>query len=543
MKIIQLIYCMPLMLCHSAIMAKVYDVSYISIKNDIDFNTYIGPIADNIAATPVVAGTHSKVSTQQRLFAYARIACESDKVYGTTSPCYVQRYRWDLWEDNPLVPYPYLGPSCLADTYGCNSNGIYSSLTGLYSDANGFYNVPQGDRNFTTPQTIIAANINPAYAEALHQIQDGKQVSITQNICRYVANTPTQGIGKCINTPLYRDKVITNTLNYKKVGTLQLKTINQRNQIFIDSDGTPHLLPGTPGCNEATVSGATGVICEVSSYDFTTHSFPVNNPFSFSLRVSNGQLNAKVAVNDVKISTDKATWVGKDERIALDSMLNKNRIYAFFSKNYFKALIEANLLGSDVDVLRFSFFHRDMPSSGYYEFSPSVRFDLKSRNYSVFIQAKNSINHSYAEGMVGRDQLNFPYTLVESGPVSASRLELRLSQNSGIPFNGYCTFYQEGIAIPIPSSLVFNSTTQGSNYQHPIRCDATPVDIRALGIKDARPVEHWIESDNSTGQTRYYDLSLNFNLRDPMALRTSTGDQWEGIATQSGTLELRAIWN
>ncbi|WP_421324638.1 hypothetical protein [Aeromonas sp. 604176] len=523
-----------------SVAAEITNSSYLSIKNHIDSNIYIGPLAynDDIGT---IAGTSHITHPNQELLAYARIACKRN--YSSPSPCMSSSYPfWTLWEPNPFVPAPYLGISChilTTASYGCDKTGkfpLYYIQGALYPQTAhwGVRSFP-GFRNYgfmSQPYGFIAGAVSTAYLEKLHNVPTGNQVSITQQFCAHKSANVVLPTLPC-------DYQETNTLNYKKAGTLTLMPIKQKNNIFVDSNGTPTLLPGSTGCEQATVAGVNGLVCEISSYNFETQGWPSKSPFNYAIRINNAALNAKVAVEDIKISADKVTWTGKEVTQPLDTLQGRKSIYIFLSKKYFKALNDTGLLGSDQQVLRFSIFHSEMTASGYYEFSPSVQFDVKSRYYSVFITPESG---SYAEGKVGYDRLVFPYKLAESGPVSASRLEMRVTQDTGTVFKGFCTLYQGNSAIPVPTRLVFNSESLGDNYLQPIRCDATPIDLRSFQIKDSRPPEYW-QGQEGDGVTRYYDVALDFDLRHPMVFETTAGEPWEGIAAQTGKIELRAIWN
>ncbi|MNE59992.1 hypothetical protein D3C80_1551140 [compost metagenome] len=98
-------------------------------------------------------------------------------------------------------------------------------------------------------------------------------------------------------------------------------------------------------------------------------------------------------------------------------------------------------------------------------------------------------------------------------------------------------------AVPVPTRLVFDSAQQGKDYQHPIRCDSTPVDIRSLGIQDSQAPLMWTDPNGDSGIARFYTLALEFDLTDPMTQRTTTGDMWEGDAQQSGTITINGNWH
>lgn len=531
------IFCILGLLYSAWGVASTMNDSYLSIKNNIDSNIYIGPL--NFSRdTATIAGSSHITHPNQRFLAYARIACKEE--HNTSNPCYFARKNfWTLLEVDPFVSFPYRGIACAIDTISyCQKS---ATLGPLVIDGNLFpkesywgpWSIPGLDSyGFINLYMFVAATLNMAYLEKLHSVPTGNQVSITQKLCGHnISNVILPDI-KCTSEQV-------NTLNYKKAGTLTLLSVVRNNNIVVDSDGSPSLLPGSTGCEYATVADVNGLVCEISNYNFETQGWPSQSPFSYAIRINHAALNAKVAVEDIKISADKITWTGKEIRQPLETLQGRKSIYVFLSKNYFKALNDTGLSGSKQQVLRFSLFHSQMLNGGYYEFSPSLKFDIVSRYYRVSITPESG---SYAEGKVGYDRLIFPYLLTESGPASASRLEMRVTQDTGSAFNGFCTLYQDKTAIPVPTRLVFNSERLGDNYLHPIRCDATPIDLRFFQIKDSRPPEHWQEQEGD-GVTRYYDVALDFDLRHPMVFESTTGEPWEGIATQTGKIELRAIWN
>lgn len=503
--------------------AKVLSNNYISIDNDIDMNVYVGFASKG--ADAYINGTDASDNAGSILRAYASIACSS-----VACP---QSGKREIWDNTSEVMQPFTGPVCRNNGGGDICNG---SWIGTYPRS--YYTLFDKGVRINNSQDHYDMQPNDVYVsgEYLRRLVNkpiGTTTTLSHSICFWPSNIVLGENERCEKSP-HRTFMNSNTLWYNKIGHLHLKPLTLRNTIMVDSTGSPKLAPGSQQCEYR----GRGIVCEMVHFDAN-----FTNVTEHTLKIAlHNSIAAQVPRGDLSWSLDKTTYFDTTQKGSLDSLKNKNVIYVYLGPGYFKAMVNAGLAGTNIDTFNFIIQQQGaLAFSGVYRFSPSMKNDVLSRNYSVLIKPSDGSNHLFAEGSVGKDMLTFNYDLIESGPKSATKLLIRVGQDTGMPFNGLCTFYQEDRAIPVPTNLKFNSSLYGTGYSQPVRCDRTPTDIRTLGIADSHPPEHWEDTDGS-GLTRFYQLGLEFNLRSSMAQRTVGGEPWEGMAHQTGTIEFTAIW-
>lgn len=496
---------------------------YISIDNNVDSNIYVGHA--DIGAAGFISGSDASDKAGSPLNAYASIPC-----WGVAN-C-PKDGNWEIWDHRTDFTQPLTGPVC--ESKGANiCNGFW---VGTYPKS--YYTLFDQGVRFTPganrDKVVYRGDvyISNEYLRYLVNRPIKSSVKISHSICYWPSNIALGENERCEKSP-HRTFMNTNSLVYEKVGHLHLKPLTMRNTIMVDSTGTPKLAPGSQQCEYR----GRGILCAMVHME--ANLFQTEHSLKINLHQS---LAAKVPTGDLSWSLDKSFFWDTANKGSLDRLDGKSVIYVYFGPGYFKALIDSGLADTNIDPFHFVIQQeRAMKTSGIYIFSPSMKNEVLSRNYSVSIKPSDGGSHLFAEGSVGKDMLTFNYDLIESGPKSATKLLLRVGQDTGMPFNGLCTFYQEENAIPVPTNLKFNSSLYGAGYSQPVRCDRTPTDIRTLGIADSHPAEHWEDTDGS-GLTRFYQLGLEFNLRSSMTQRTVGGEPWEGMAHQTGTIEFTAIW-
>ncbi|MCZ4335576.1 hypothetical protein O4H51_22290 [Aeromonas hydrophila] len=500
--------------------------NYISIDNNIDMNVYVGLASKGGGA--YVNGTDANDNAGSILRAYASIACS-----GVTCPSDGNR---EIWDNSTNLTLPFTGPVCRSKGGAAICDG--QTYLGTYPKSyytvfdKGIRFMPKG-LNMNDMMQANDLYISNDYLRRLVNIPTGSSTSISQSICFWPSNIVLGENERCEKSR-HSTFMNTNTLSYSKIGHLHLKPLTVRNTIMVDSTGAPKLAPGSQQCEYR----GKGIVCEMVHFEAN-----FTNVTHHALKIAlHNSIAAQVPRGDLSWSLDKTTYFDTTLKGSLDSLENKNVIYVYLGPGYFKALVNSGLAGTNIDGFNFTIEQLGaLGLSGVYRFFPSMKNDVLSRNYSVSIKPSDGSSHLFAEGSVGKDMLTFNYDLIESGPKSATKLLLRIGQDTGTPFNGLCTFYQEERAIPVPTNLKFNSSLYGAGYSQPVRCDRTPTDIRTLGITDSHPAEHWEDADGS-GLTRFYQLGLEFNLRSSMTQRTVGGEPWEGMAHQTGTIEFTAIW-
>ncbi|MGU5890756.1 hypothetical protein [Aeromonas hydrophila] len=290
------------------------------------------------------------------------------------------------------------------------------------------------------------------------------------------------------------------------------------------------------------------MLCRFLDYDFNQDgSQSFSDPYIYT-NIKNAALNSAIVGGDVQMSANLTNWALKGADYNVSYLRGQSSIYLFLSSNFFKQVVRLGLQEQLTrNLINFNMRNIKAPESGFYEFSGTTEIIIKPRDFSVSILSSEGVSNPYREGNVGKDILNFSYTISDSGPISADMLEITVSQDIGAPYQGLCTFYPAGQAVPeqavpIPTRLVFDSTNHGTASRHAVRCDQTPLDIRTLGIQDSQPPQEWNDPVSGKGITRFYKLALEFDLTDPMVQRTIGNDLWEGEVQQSGTITIKGTW-
>ncbi|MNI12867.1 hypothetical protein D3C73_660720 [compost metagenome] len=442
-----------------------------------------------------------------------------------------------MWDDGP-VPSPYLNQRCILGYAGCDSESQAINKPQVVDDK-GFYGVMGAAYGWTN------GLLSPSFYNYLRTMDISATLTRTVNACWTDIEYDARSGARCKNQETgnwYKGEQ-----KHTKAAHLTLHPNNIVSEVIIDSNGSPIILPGSQGCNLGTVYGVEGVICKFIDYELRHNGAPLNTAF-IRPKITNSTLLSKINATDFLFSSDQTSWVYYTLNMSLEYLKNQNSIYLFLSKTMLKSMTELNMSNvSTQDLIEFTMTNGLAPESGYYEFGASAEVTIKPRQFNVSILASDG-GPPYREGEVGKDILSFPYNISDSGPTGADALSISVKQDNGSPYQGNCTFYPADQitvekAVPVPTRLVFDSAQQGKDYQHPIRCDSTPVDIRSLGIQDSQAPLMWTDPNGDSGIARFYTLALEFDLTDPMTQRTTTGDMWEGDAQQSGTITINGNWH
>ncbi|HDZ8847781.1 TPA: hypothetical protein RUW98_002990 [Aeromonas veronii] len=501
--------------------------NFLFIENEADDNLFITP-TDYLE--PRLTGANAWTSnTDQDSLAY---------VNNGTNPG-VEGYNVDMWEDGP-ISYPYVNQRCRRQDRGCDSATAEAINKPAVVNEYGFFGLMGAADGWGH------AKISASFFNYLRGMPVGSVLNRQMNLCYTTAKYDAAAGGRC------KDQTrgtweIANT-HHKKAGHIRFIQKNTITEVIIDSNGNPFITPGSQECVNYSIGSRNGIMCKYLDYDFRDDGSQSYSQPTISTSIKHSALDSAISNSDVQMSADRKTWVSLGTKYSVSRLKGNTSIYIFLSSNFFKQLVRLGIQDNVVkSLLNFNMLNSTAPESGFYEFNGTTEVKIKPRSFSVSILSSDGLNNPYREGVVGKDIMSFAYNISDSGPASADKLEIAISQDIGSPYKGFCTFYPGSNvvmedAVPIPTRLVFKSTLNDTVSQHGIRCDGSPLDIRALGIKDNQPPQTWNDPINGEGIARFYNLALEFDLTDPMVQRTIYNQLWEGEVQQSGTITIKGTW-
>ncbi|WAF90762.1 hypothetical protein NRZ28_00360 [Aeromonas hydrophila] len=501
--------------------------NFLFIENEADDNLFIAP-TDSL--NPRLTGANAWASNNnQDSLAYvdngANRSVTGDNV--------------DMWEDGP-ISYPYVNQRCIRTYSGCDYETAEAINKPAVVNEYGFFGLMGAASGWGH------AKISASFFNYLKGMPVGSVLNRQMNLCYTTAKYDAAAGGRCKDQTTGRWYIV-NT-HHKKAGHIRFIQKNTVTEVIIDSNGTPFITPGSQECVNYSIGTRDGILCKYLDYDFKDDGSQSYSQPTISTSIKHSALNSAISNADVQMSADRNTWVSLGTRYSISRLKGNTSIYIFLSSNFFKQLVRLGIQDNVVkSLLNFNMTNSIAPESGFYEFNGTTEVKIKPRSFSVSILPSDGLSNPYREGVVGKDIMNFSYNISDSGPVSADTLEIAITQDIGSPYQGLCTFYPtEDTArkqeVPIPTRLSFNSTVNGPLSQHNIRCDGTPLDIRALGIQDSTTPQEWNDPVSGKGITRFYKLALEFDLTDPMVQRTIDNDLWEGEVQQSGTITIKGTW-
>ncbi|MFH7527849.1 hypothetical protein AB2J22_21270 [Aeromonas sp. A5] len=467
-------------------------------------------------------------------YGYAAIACPDASKYNS-GPCDISSSTrtWNMYESNPIVPEPYIGLACPLKTTECPSTGYFGLSPNAQLRIDGIYNHGQGSLpNLATNAIKSWPRVSYSYLKAMHDMGVGDSHSTSQTFCA--------GFKACNEN--------STDLTLIKKGDIDFDYLNQESTIIIDSNGIADIVPGSKGCELKTISGVNGVACEALRYNTRGDKVKVYNAFTIGLSTVNTNA-ASMGINnkDVKFSFDGIEWfdggVISTDRVSGNKMSVSDTMYIFFSPKYLKAIMGTSRKKNNLSSYFAVSFQSIVDNMISYRFWLPTKIGLITRNYNVSILSQDGVEQPYRSGEVGKDILVFPYYLLTSGPGSTTSMAISITQDIGTPYGNNCTFYQNDNQISVPAILNFMG---GAYYQkkYKVSCDGSQIDISDI-LRYRAPTTHpsvWNDK-NVNDITNYYKIRLIFDLRDPMLFTTTSGDTWEGEATQTGKITFTATWN
>ncbi|MFQ2200070.1 hypothetical protein ACK33S_19240 [Aeromonas hydrophila] len=319
--------------------------------------------------------------------------------------------------------------------------------------------------------------------------------------------------------------------------------------ILIDSDGSANLVDNAAGCRTTTINGKNGVMCHLFKFLPTQYADNLDsrNGVGYGLFIKDTRL-ASLGKGDVLVSVNNsATWLNLEQMVNIsDQPIRNDDIYLFFSTAFFKSLNSIDLSTFDINSAFYLGLTRGVSNPYHLDITLPISSNIKimPRTVSATITSHSS---GYLEGDVGKSLITFPYTIQESGPTSAEKLEISISQDRGAAFNNKCTFYPlettaSQLGVPIETYLSFDTLNNGKIKQG-ILCNNQPIELRQLGIKDSRPPIQNGNESSIPSISRAYDLDLVFDLTGDSGAVTTTGQNWQGKVEQTGSITFKASWN
>ncbi|WP_144135461.1 hypothetical protein [Shewanella algae] len=508
---------------------------FLFIDNKEDSNYFVTPLA---RLNPRLTGGNVWTTlkhTRQRSLAYVSFYTNY-----TDSP----NYNFDMWETDSPISSPYINQRCIYSYSRCDPETSGAIAQPILVDDKGFYKVnPMADG---WQHALISSN----FFEYLKSMPLGSTLTRTMNSCTTREDyNPLLG-QRCIdmNTGTWRQQ----TISHVKNAHLTFKRTNAVSELMVDSSGNAIILPGSVGCElGSAIRRDEGVICEFLRYDLQNTGEAKFTTINLSTELIGGM--TAPSNYDLQMSINKADWVINGANLRLDKLIGYNTVYIFMSNAFLKKMFDLGLENVKTrDLVNFQFYNSLSPGSGYYDISGTTEIIVKPREFSVSIIPEDGFSKPHQEGTVGQDELSFGYNIITSAPTTATSLEISLSQdkNYGVPnlnYLDYCNFYPEGsfdvnksVAVPVRLSFMTNS---GGKYNELIDCWGRSVSLLENGIAKSQSSIVDLLPDGSPVFTDFYNIKLNFDLKDPSLEFTYDGSLWEGYVHQSGEIRVSASWN
>lgn len=500
--------------------------TYLFIENNVDKEYFI----TSGSLDPRFSGSNvwTKYKTKQVSLGYM-------SNIGWSNP---NRYI-DMWiTDSPIIQ-PFLGIRCMTTGANCPASG-YIAPNAL--DSFGFYHARTGGS--LENGSYGAATLSPSAYEYFRS----RSVSTTDvfelNLCYmsssngdydYASGTRCKDLTSNAYWRYY-------SISLEKVGHLTLKGTGAMAEIWVASDGMPSIHEGSELCQTGIVSGVSGIICKMISYDLQ-QSKALTTSLKFRMVIDTATLGFSPAGSEVKYSGDAATWTNYSSSAVYNKIFitGGEYVYVFLSKDFFKKSVNAGTdLTNKESLFTFDFNNSITPESGYYQFTPSTQLNILPKDYGISIISSDGSAAPSASGKIGDDQpITFEYTVTTSAPRQADSITAQVTGEStqldGVP---WCVFSSDDgtLKVPIPAYLSWISAS-GNEVKTRNSCSEDAVDItQALWTQTA-----WNANlDNSFFFTT--KLKLLFPMNDSRSLFSVDGSDWMGNVKASGEVKVTATW-
>ncbi|MEN3802978.1 hypothetical protein ABDZ32_20705 [Aeromonas veronii] len=515
---------------HSVEISRVFNTSNFVLIEDMSNDTFF--VGGGVSTSPSSSlggssdWTRLKGSRQTTL-AYTSTANEglisSDD--GVNDSYYV-----DMWSDT-LTNNVLIGQQCFITSKGCDPNTSISQSNIYKTDSKGFYGQKAVYNNRMT------ARLSKNFFYILKNMGVGDTFSHTLHSCK-TQRSPDSYTGKCIDLAASLRVHVESKLSHKKIAHLKLQTNDIQAKITSDTNGKIEVLPGSTGCDEYIYKGKVGVKCNFISYTYDA----VNDATTLALSpvIINSLISNNVKDSDVVLVNNNGATAEVGQAFSINSLSGGSVIDLYMSSDVFKLISDKNITGQLKDFISVSFSDINNPGSGFYEVQSNTTIDILPPSPSVTISSAGGELTPYRSGVIGRDVIEFPYVISESHFSKANSLLLSVSQDNGVPKDHACTFVNGDLYVPVYAYIEFSANN--SKYRVATSCDNNIINLRSYNIIESRPAFEW-ETITGKGSRNYYDVSLNFDLRNSVSQRSTTGELWEGEVHQSGTITVKAIWN
>lgn len=448
-------------------------------------------------------------------------------------------YNIEIWEDNPVVPFPYLGLNCWKSQVDCESS-IYKPGSTLIRE-NGFRVVANRDSRVINPR------LSQGYVNYLAALPVGNKFSTDMNYCWSMNSGQEINCKSNQNAVDEMNQWEKRRVSFTKQGQLRIENSPITVDLMISSSGDYWILPGSQDCENMAPFGQSGVVCRFARYDLQLAAPAVLDVLTLTPSIKDGRLS-NTALGDLQISTDRNIWYKQGDKMPFSELKKSDSIYVFISKDMLKKISSIAPPRNLKNMFSLVVSNSIHAASGFYEIMGSADVNFTSRQMSVTIREKDGLTHPVKSGTVGRDKLEFEYIISESATVPSESLEISVRQDTGTPYKGNCTFYplnniNQNMAVAIPARILFTDRIGADkNISAQINCDGTPLDLRKDKIVETSSAALWTEDGDVNGAIRFYDISLLFDLRHYLVPQTIGGETWEGEVYQSGTISVKSVW-
>ena len=500
--------------------------SFLFIENNVDNEYFVTPNA----LDPRFSGANmwTRYSTAQVSLGYmGNIGWVSPNTYT------------DMWIENSSISRPFQGIRCMTSGNTCPSSGY---IAGEIIDDHGFYHTKAGNSIYNGSYGL--GSLSPEAYEYFRKLPVGSSETFEINWCHTTTNYDYSDGTRCkdITTGGAYWRYYNFTLN--KIAHLTLNSTNSIAEIWIASDGTPSIAPGSNLCQITKVNNVDGVTCKMVSYTYQ-QSAAVTNYLDMAMVLDTNMLGFTPTANsDIRFSGDGSTWYNYTTQ---NTDFNKiittggDSIYLFLTTSFFKqALAKGNDLTNRDSLFTFNFNNDIVGESGYYQFTPSNRITIVPKEYGISIVSADGSSHPTREGKIDSDQpIEFEYTITTSASRQADSINVQVKGDSvrirDVP---YCVFTSadESLSVPIPAYLSYTSSS-GATVTARNSCTESPIDITNA---------KWVQTAwNANLDDSYFfttNVKLLFPMNDSRSQFTVSGEDWMGTVSASGEIVATATW-
>ncbi|CBG89662.1 hypothetical protein [Citrobacter rodentium] len=445
-------------------------------------------------------------------------------------------YYQDLWIDNSPIDGPFRGSRCYKGTQ-CPESGF---IAGQGTDKNGVYHVQVAPVAGVVGGAYGFASLTDSAYEYFRNMPTGSSETYVFNRCYTSVNYDYSSGERCKD----QNSGLWNYINYTltKRGHLSLESTNAFQELWVASDGTPGIAKDSGYCELGIVDNNDGIICKMVKYNLQ-QSTNLTASLTFRAYIDTDMLGFTPTATSVKYSGDGSTWYNYNASTIYYNVFKTSGeyIHIFLSKNFLKKLVEAGVSITNSQPFTFGFYNGLTPESGHYQFTPSLQLNIVPKEYGISILSSDNTTSASGSGTIGdSNPIEMSYRVTVSGPRQADTITAQVIGDSatvdGVP---YCLFQsaQDGISVPVPAYLQYNSRS-GGVIQKRNSCSEA-----AIEMGDAQWQQTpWDMNNTDDGSYFMTDLKLLFPMNDPRSLFTVTGNNWEGVVSATGEIKVTANW-